>query len=174
MNAVKFCVVTAVLLLLGACDLLFPQIEILVAARTFEENQEAFERIRERFSGPLTEHRRIPAFDKADDRPEDMEFLAELQQSIPVESINLGPFGKGGPDSIRVVVGTSGISVSGSLVAVVFFENFERERIVQRGVEVFDTCDDRALEWLETAREIGFANVYCRLNDNWYAYQSIT
>jgi hypothetical protein len=174
MRIAGLCVVLAALSLIGACDLFEEQIDVLDAAQIYEENPEAFERVRERFPGPFTEARRIPAFDDADNRLEDISFLEDLKETIPVEVLQLGTWGEGGPDVMRVVVGTDGLSVSGSLVSLIFFESFKLEEILGRGVEVFDKCDSRALDWLQMANKIGFADVYCRLDDNWYAYQAIT
>jgi hypothetical protein len=164
----------AFLMLLGGCDLLFPQRDILDAARLYEKNPRAFERIRKHYPGPFTEVRRIPSFEDVDNRPEDIAFLKEIQGSVPAEVLDLYSWGDGGPDVIRVVVGAYGLAVSGSFVAVIYFENFVREDFVQTGVEVFDNCDERSLSWLKTAQVIGFADVYCRINDHWYAYQSVT
>ncbi|MFZ2102843.1 MAG: hypothetical protein WAU86_19990 [Oricola sp.] len=166
---------TAVLMSLGGCDLMFPQRDILDAARLYEENPKAFNRIRLQYPGPFTEPKRVPEFDDVDNEPGDVAFLEELRQSIPAEILVFYSWGKGGPDVIRVVVGTYGIAVSGSVVAVAYFERFPRDEIVQKGVEVFDKCDERALAWLEkTARQGPYADVYCRLDEHWYAYQSIT
>lgn len=178
MELARFCFVAAAAVMLAACDLveeLFEeQINILDAARIYEENPGAFVRVRENFPGPFIDPRRIPAFDPEDDRPEDVRFLEDLQQSIPVETIYLFTRGKGRPDNIEVVLGTYGLSVSGSLVSVIFFENFVREQIVGPGVEVFDECNERALEWLRMNRGNKFTIAYCRLNDNWYAFQDDT
>src|SRR3546814_4879122 len=103
MRIAKFCVVPAVLSIIGACDLLGEQIDVLDAARIYDENPEAFERVRQQFPGPFAEAHRIPAFDDADNRPENIKFLEDLQQSIPVEILQFYTWGEGGPDVIKVV-----------------------------------------------------------------------
>lgn len=157
-----------------ACWPLERQRDILDAARIYKEAPEAFERVREMFPGPFTDARRIPAFDEADNRPKDIKFLKDLKRSIPAEIIQVYTWGEDGPDVIRVVVGAYGIAVSGSTVALVYFEDFPGESMVQQGVDVFDSCDAQALQALQQAGEIGHADVYCRINANWYAYQSVT
>jgi hypothetical protein len=163
------------LIFISGCDLLFPQRDILDAARLYEENSKLFNRIRLHYPGPFTEARRVPAFNDADNRPDDIAFLNELQQSIPAEILQLYSFEREGTDGIEVVIGRYGISVSGSIVSLRYFENFIREEVVENGVEVFDSCDQAALVWLQqTARNGPYAVAYCRLSDHWYAYQHIT
>lgn len=174
MRTARLCSLPVVLLLLSACDPFGEQLDVVDAARLYEENLEVFERIRARYPGPFDGWRRIPAFEESENRPEDIAFLEEIQRSLPVEILSLHPWGPGGSDVIEVVVGTYGIAVSGSVVSIKYYESFDRDSIVQRGVEVFDQCDERSINWLDMANKIGYADVYCRLTDNWYAYQSVT
>jgi hypothetical protein len=153
----------------------YEQRDILDAAELFEENRSIFENIRQHYPGPFTEVRRIPAFEEADNRAEDIAFLEGLQRSIPVEILELYSWGKAGHDMIQVVVGTYGLAVSGSVVSLISFESFSREDVVEGRIEVFDKCDDRVLAWLDhTARTDPYADAYCRIDEHWYAYQSIT
>ncbi|WP_193368488.1 hypothetical protein [Pelagibius marinus] len=167
-------ILTACLTLVGGWSLFSQQRDILDAARLYGENQQVFEGIRKHYPGSFTEVRRIPEFDEAATRPENTAFLEKLRRSVPVEIVILTTLFRDGSDVIKVIIETYGLAVSGGVVGLVYFEHFVRGEVVEKGVEVFDSCDERALGWLETARERGYADVYCRINDHWYAYQSIT
>jgi len=174
MQIVRLGIVLAATVLLSACDLFGEQLDVLDAARIYKENPEVFERVRAQYPGPLTEPRRIPAFEETKNRPEDIAFLEDLRESIPVELLQVSTWGEGGPDVIRVVMGAYGLAVSGSTVGVIYFENFERKNFEQPGMAVFESCDSRAQAWLQAEHKTSFFHVYCRLTDNWYAYEHVT
>jgi len=171
----KVAILSAALLFTGGMGLPFQQGDILDTAKLFDEHRDVFERIRQHYPGPFPEVRRIPAFEEVDNRPEDIAFLESLQRSIPAEILILYSRHDDGSDVIEVVVGTHGLAVSGSVVSLIYFESFSREYLVEERIEVFDTCEDQVLAWIEkTAREGPYADAYCRLDEHWYAYQSIT
>lgn len=165
---------SAMFALTSACRPFGSQLDIHDAARIYAENPEVFHRIRQQFPGPLDEARRIPAFESSEDKAEEIAFLEELKESIPVEILQVYRYRPDGPDAIDVVLGRYGLAVSGKVVGLIFFEDAVPEALSGSGIKVFDDCDERATRWLRDSHKRSFSDAYCRVDDNWYAYEHIT
>lgn len=146
---------------------------VLDAASIYEDNQAAFASIRAAYPGPFTGFDRLPARDPADETQAGKIFIANLRDDFPLEYIDFFPLGDTGKDEIDVILARYGLSAEWTIVSLVYSEITLPEPDPEKKVGLFDACDQRSLDWLaETVDEDGAA-VFCKLNEYWYAYQSV-
>lgn len=144
---------------------------ILDAAAAYETNQSLIEGIRSQYPGPYTEFRRVPARNPADATQEGEALLKRLRTSFPVEFIDFLPLGNTGKDEVDIILKRFSASGKWTTVSLVFSELPIPAPNPGNGIAVFDACDERALAWFEQDRDGVNLSAFCRINENWYAYQ---
>ncbi len=159
--------------LIAGCDTGDKGLNILDAAAVYEANPEAFASIRENYPGPYRDFMRVPARDPAKQTRQDTIFFKKLRKHFPVEFIDFFPLAGSGRDEIDVVLERYGANTSWTVISLVYSELSLPPAEDDPNVALFDKCDQRALEWLEANDATGPISVSCRINDYWYAYQSV-
>ncbi len=146
---------------------------ILDAAAIYEANPDAFASIRSRYPGPFREFTRVPARDPAKEIRKDKLFLKRLRENFPVEFIDFLPLADTGKDEIDVVIKRYGMDARWTVVSLVYSEIPLPPPDEGSNAALFDTCDERALEWFEKDHDTGAVSAFCQINEYWYAYQSV-
>jgi len=159
--------------LIAGCDTGDTGMNILDAAAIYEANPEAFASIRENYPGPYRGFTRVPARDPAKQTRQDTIFIKKLRKHFPVEFIDFLPLADTGKDEIDVVIDRYGANTSWTVISLVYSELSLPPADDDPNVALFDKCDQRSLEWLEMNVASGRISVSCRINDYWYAYQSV-
>ncbi len=146
---------------------------ILDAAAIYEANSKVFASIRISYPGPFREFTRIPARNPANETRKDNAFIKQLRKDFPVEFIDFLPLADTGKDEIDVVIKRYGIDARWTVVSLVYSEIPLPPPGKGSNAALFDTCDERALEWFEKDHDTGIISAFCKINEYWYAYQSI-
>jgi hypothetical protein len=146
---------------------------ILDAAAIYEANSAALASIRENYPGPFRDFARVPARNPANETREDKMFIKQLRKDFPVEFIDFLPMGETGKDEIDVVIKRYGADAIWTVVSLVYTEIPLPSPEEGSNVALFDKCDQRSLEWLEMDHDPGVVSAFCRINEYWYAYQSV-
>lgn len=145
---------------------------LLDAAEIYAANEAVLESIPAAYPGPYDDFTRIPARDPGAATANDAAFLKALRKNFPVEHIDLFPIGgEGAGDEINVVLNRYGAGDEWRTVSLVYFST-PMTLNEHQDMRMFETCDEEALDWLTGTKEPGRA-AFCRINDNWQAYQRI-
>ncbi len=161
-------------LVLSACSFGDNEKTILDAAALFEQKSESFELIRDTYSGPFLAFKRVPDRDPSAVTKEEEAFIRNLRRQVPVEYIDLFPFGRTGKDEIDVILWRYGMDDRWTVVSLIYTEASLPATEEDAVVGSFDNCDIRTLEWIEERKPKGPVAAFCRLNANWYAFQSVS
>ncbi|MHA7872890.1 MAG: hypothetical protein ACX939_11115 [Hyphococcus sp.] len=146
---------------------------ILDAADIYRSNQAVFASIRIAYPGPYTEFTRLPARDPAKQTRGEALFLKSLRESFPVEFVDFLPLSEAGKDEIDVVLTRYGLNADYTMVSIVYSDIALAAPASDPNAAVFEACDARALDWFDKDRGESPVSVFCRLDDNWYAYQRV-
>lgn len=146
---------------------------ILDAAAIYEANQPVIETIREDFPGPYADFVRVPARDPAKETVRGQVLLARLRQSFPVEFVDFFPIGNTGQDEINVVLKRYGGGDRWTVVSLVYAGRPIQVSSENPDIKLFDACDARAARWFEEDHGDRDVAAFCRINENWYAYQKV-
>ncbi len=146
---------------------------ILDAAAIYEANPQAFATIRQSYPGPYRDFVRVPARNPANATREGALFIKQLRKDFPVEFVDFFPLAGAGKDEIDVVIERYGANTSWTVISLVYSELQLTPANDGSNVALFDKCDERSLEWLEAHHGTEPISVSCRINDYWYAYQSV-
>lgn len=160
-------------LLLNACSPERAQPNILDAATIYNTQPAAFAEITLSHPGPIVEFTRIPARDPAKETSANKAILKRLRKSFPVEYIDFYPRSAAGRDEIDVVIKRYGINAEWTVVSIVYLSKPLSPPANDSNMALFDQCDERSLEWLETNKQNGAASVFCQINEEWYAFQKV-
>ncbi|GJL96036.1 MAG: hypothetical protein DHS20C05_24410 [Hyphococcus sp.] len=150
---------------------------ILDAAALYEAQPEVFTSVRDRYPGPFSDFSRVPHRDPSKETRHEKEFLKELRQNIPVEFIDFFPMGETGRDEIDIIIKRYGLNNSDWTEVKIVYVGIPLPQPEEgTGLAVFNACDARALEWFEQEHEAALTRIsaFCRINDYWYAYQSVS
>lgn len=146
---------------------------ILDAAALYEANEDALNSIRDSYPGPYTEFMRVPARDPAKETRKGKEFIEGLRRSIPVEFVDFFPTSGLGKDEINIMLKRYGGADKWTIISLIYSDMPMGTPPQGSGAAVFDACDMRALEWVGQGRANTKAAAFCKINDNWYAYQQV-
>lgn len=143
------------------------------AAEIYAANEAVLESIRGVYPGPYEDFMRIPPRDPAAETPEAKAFLKALRKHFPVEYIDLFPIGgAGGGDEINVVLNRYSAGDEWRTVSLIYFSKPMTLSGAHADMRMFETCGEKALDWLSETSAPGRA-AFCRINDNWQAYQRV-
>ena len=84
------------------------------------------------------------------------------------------PYGKTGEDEIDVILQRYGVDGDWTVVSLIYAGAPLRQPKHGVGVAVFEKCDDRALSWIDGVHRTQTVAAFCRVDRNWYAFQSVT
>jgi hypothetical protein len=160
-------------LMTAGCDTGDKGRNILDAAAIYEANPETFASIRRKYPGPYRDFVRVPARDPGKATREGTLFIKQLRKNFPVEFVDFFPLAGTGNDEIDVVIERYGANTSWTVISLVYSELQLTPADDQPNMALFDKCDHRSLDWLEAHRGTGRISVSCRINDYWYAFQSV-
>ncbi len=146
---------------------------LLDAAEIYAEHEMLFESIRGAYPGPYETFTRIPPRDPADETRESREFMKALEKSIPVDYVDFFPIGEDMGDELDVVLNRYGEGDEWRTISIIYFSAPMDFVDSHPNVRMFETCDQRALDWLEGAHEPGPYAAFCRINESWHAYQRV-
>ena len=146
---------------------------ILDAAEIYKDNTGAFADILSSYPGPHKDFTRIPARDPAKETPADNQFLKQLRKTFPVEFIDFFPRSGAGTDEVNVVIKRYGINTRWTIVSLVYFSKPLAQPEAGSKMALFDECDARSLDWIETNKTNGSVSVFCHVDRNWYAFQQV-
>lgn len=146
---------------------------ILDAAATYKDNTGAFADILASYPGPYKDFTRIPARDPAKETPADNRFLKQLRKTFPVEFIDFFPRSGAGRDEVNVVIKRYGMNTRWTIVSLVYLSEPLAQPEAGSNMTLFDDCDTRSLDWIETHKTNGSISVFCRIDRNWYAFQQV-
>ena len=144
---------------------------VLDAAAAYEANRELIHSIRGFYPGPFDGFFRVPDRNPAKQTTENKAFIEKLRQQFPVEYIDFFPMGDTKRDEIDVVLTKYGANTNWSLVSLVYVGVPLPQPEEGSNMAVYDTCDQRATEWLADNSGPKRVEVFCQLSENWYAYQ---
>lgn len=147
--------------------------DILDAAAIYVANPEVFASIRTAYPGPFQDFNRVPARDPSLETDEEKRFIKELRKTIPLEFIDFFPVGDTGADEIDVVLKRYGVNTNFTTVSVIYM-GVELPARTDGNKALFDSCDERAIEWFERDHAEGTVTALCRITENWYAYQKVS
>jgi|GEM_PF-1558061 len=147
------------------------EMTILDAAAIYESNQDIIMSIRGLYPGPFEGFFRVPNRDPTKQTRENKAFVKQLRQHFPLEYIDFFPMGDTKRDEIDVVLTKFGANTRWSLVSLVYTGIPLPQPEEGANMAVFDACDQRSIEWLDLNTGRKRAEVFCQLNENWYAYQ---
>lgn len=149
------------------------KLNILDAAEIYQTNPLLFATVRGDYPGPFTEFTRIPARDPAKQTRRDDAFIKSLRKQFPVEFIDFLPLSDTSKDEIDVVLKRYNHGDDYIVVSLVYSEIELPPPSEKPNIALFDQCDERALEWFEKDHDDGLVSAFCRINQFWYAYQSV-
>ncbi len=160
-------------LFLGACGKSASGPDLVDAAALYAANKGLFQSIRAAYPGPYYEFTRIPARDPADATKSDKAFLSSIRNDLPVEFIDFFPIGNSGQDEIDVVLWRYETKGQWNTVSLVYFSEPMTFAAERQSVYGFESCGDEVRNWLNNHDGDGAASVFCRIDDNWHAYQQV-
>ena len=146
---------------------------ILDAAMIYNDNKEAFAEVILTYPGPFFDFTRIPSRDPSNLLSGEKKFLKRLREKIPVEFIDFFPRSQSGLREVDVVIKRYGINSVYTVVSVVYFSEPLGTPKEGSNIMLYESCDDRSLEWIEAQKDKGSVTVFCKLNSNWYAMQKV-
>lgn len=167
-------------ILAGICPLLFaacseePETRTLLdAADIYAAHEMVFESIRGAYPGPYEDFTRIPRRDPAAETRQSREFIKALRKNIPVDYVDFFPISDGHGDELDVVLNRYSEGGRWHTVSVIYFSEPMAFSDSSPNVRMFETCDARAIEWLESGRRETPYAAFCKINDSWQAYQRV-
>lgn len=175
LKAIRFLVGFSLLLVTASCgDKEKTHAYTLIdAAEIFNSRGGALSSIRAFYPGPYEGFTRIPARDPAEASRLDTDFINLLREDIPVEFVDFFPIGNTGKDEVNVILWRYQTGDTWNTVSLVWFGMPMTLADDQENIQSFESCDQKAVDWLESRRKEGRASVFCRLDDNWHAYQKM-
>jgi hypothetical protein len=161
------------LLIAAACDREPETRTLLDAAEIYAAHETVFESIRGAYPGPYEDFTRIPRRNPAEETRQTRQFIKALRKNIPVEYVDFFPIGDGHGDELDVVLNRYSDGDDWRTISVIYFSEPMAFSDTSPNVRMFETCDERAVEWLESGqRETPYA-AFCKINDSWRAYQRV-
>lgn len=160
-------------LLLGACSTQDDQPDILDAAALYTTHPDAFVELLLTYPRPFTEFTRIPARNAANETAANTRFLKRLRETMPVEYIDFFPRSDGGRDEINVMVKRYIAQDDWINVSLIYLSKPLSAPGEGENKALFDTCDQRSLQWLSERAGPDPATAICKVSENWYAAQRV-
>lgn len=147
---------------------------VLDAAALYAAHSAVFDSIRGAYPGPYREFTRLPARDPAAETQDAKAFIKALRRTVPIDYVDFFPLGEGLGDELDVVLNRYADGDAYHTISLIYFSTPMTLSEDAPNMRMFETCDARALDWLENAtHDPGPVAVFCRLNEDWSAYQRV-
>ncbi len=147
---------------------------LLDAAETYNQNPAIFAYIRDAYPGPFEDFTRIPARNPADETREDKDFIKEIRGNFDVEFIDFFPPGANNTNEINVITKRYDTDDGWITISLVYLDTPMSGPQEGSNIGLYETCDERSVEWFDKDHAEGPVAVFCRLDEKWYAFQSKT
>ena len=157
---------------LTSCQSTNNNISALDAANIYAENKNTIWSIRDRFSGPFQTFQRIPARDPSKATNEEKTLFASLKRNFPIEYLELYATNSDSLDEIDIILAHFDDDEKWNVTRLVYLQSPLPPPPPGSGIAIFDRCDQRASAWLKQNNG-GKSTVFCKLDDHWYANQSV-
>ena len=144
---------------------------ILDAAEIYRANAQTFAAAQKTYQYRFDEFTRIPARDPTKANHDDDAFLRSLRALFPVEFVDFFPADPTGRDEIDFILTRYGVDARYTVVSIVYSGRPLPPPSEGQNIGIFETCDERAVEWLNGSHGEGPVAAFCEVASNWYAYQ---